>query len=159
MYNWLVFLHIAFAFFFMLAHGVHAAVMLKFRGESDPERALTFFNVLPELTLVRWLALLLGIPAFAAAYFSGWLAKGWVWVSLAIFLLISFVMVRFGAGYYKIVFNAANHAVKARKSNTDASAALEDYNKVRISPYPIIVASVGLFGLIIILWLMRFKPF
>jgi len=41
MYQWTVFLHVFFAFTFMLAHGVQAAAMLRFRQEPDPQRSLT----------------------------------------------------------------------------------------------------------------------
>jgi hypothetical protein len=159
MYNWLVFLHILFAFLFMLAHGVHAAAMLKFRGEADPERSLTFFNIVPGPELVRWLTVLLGLPAFGAVYVGGWWKYGWVWASLAVFLVLSFVMFQYGAGYYTIIEGAATRAMEARKTNTNVEAAMREYDKARNAPHAMIVSSVGLAGLAIILWLMRFKPF
>lgn len=70
MYNWLVFLHIFFAFAFMLAHGVHAAAMLAFRNEKDPERGLTFFNIVPQINMVRYLTLLMGVPGMIAAFIT-----------------------------------------------------------------------------------------
>ncbi|MBI1793708.1 MAG: hypothetical protein HYR70_05910 [Chloroflexi bacterium] len=159
MYNWLVFLHILFAFLFMLAHGVHAAAMLKFRTEPDPERSLTFFNIVPQPNLIRVLTILLGIPAFVAAFLAGWWQKGWVWVSVAVFLVISYVMFKYGAGYYSVIESAALRLIKARKTGTDLEAALKEFDKARNAPHPIIVSIVGIAGLAVILWLMRFKPF
>jgi hypothetical protein len=159
MYNWLVFLHIFFAFLFMLAHGVHAAAMLKFRGEPDPEHSLTFFNIVPQLTLTRILTALMGIPALAAAFLAGWLQKGWVWASFVIFMIISFVMYRYGSGYFALIEGAAKRAIEAKKSNTNLAAALREFNEARTAPHPLIVSVVGIAGLAVILWLMRFKPF
>jgi small-conductance mechanosensitive channel len=159
MYNWLVLLHILFAFLFMLAHGVQAAVMLKFRGEPDPEKSLTFFNVLPQLTLVRSLTVGMGVFGFAAAFMTPWWKQGWVWASLVIFAIISWVMYKYGSGYYLIIWNAANRLIEAKKTNVDLPVAQTDYDAARNAPNVMIVSIVGVVGLAIILWLMRFKPF
>jgi hypothetical protein len=159
MYNWLVFLHIFFAFLFMLAHGVHAAAMLSFRAESDPERSLTHFTIVPAPTLIRVLTVLMGLPAIVAAFLSSWWSRGWVWASIGVFLGISFVMVKYGAGYYSLIERAAMDAIEAKKTNTNLAVALKKFDDARRSPQAIIVSIVGIGGLAIILWLMRFKPF
>jgi hypothetical protein len=159
MYNWLVFLHILFAFLFMLGHGAHAAAMLKFRGEPDPEKSLTFFSNVPDIKYVRYLTVAMGVLGLAAAFITGWWKQGWPWVSMVIFFIISWVMYQYGAGYYGIIFDAANHLIEAKKTNTDLPAAQKEYDDARNAPNAMIVSTVGLVGLAIILWLMRFKPF
>ena len=159
MYNWLVFLHIFFGFTFMLAHGVHAAAMLAFRNEKDPERALTFFNIVPELHMVRILMVSLGVSGFLAAFITPWWRQGWVWASALIFLVISFLMYRYGAGYFNLIQGAAERLIEAKKSNSEVQAALKAFEEARTARHPIIVSITGLVGLAIILWLMRFKPF
>ena len=159
MYNWLIFLHILFALLFMLAHGAQAAAMLKFRTEPDPERSLTFFNIVPDATMIRILTAAMGIAGLLAALITDWWRQGWVWASLAVFLIISYVMYKFGGGYFGLIQDAATRAVDARKTNTNAEAALKEYNQVRNSARPMMVSVVGIAGLAIILWLMRFKPF
>lgn len=159
MYNWLVFLHIFFAFLFMLAHGVHAAAMLKFRGEPDPEQSLTFFNIVPQITLVRYLTVALGVFGFAAAFITPWWKQGWTWASAVIFAIVSWVMYRYGAGYFGMIQDAALRLIEARKTNTDLPAAQKEFDDARNSSYPMVVSIVGIVGLAVILWLMRFKPF
>ena len=159
MYNVLVFLHIFFAFLFMLGHGAHVAAMLKFRGEADPEQSVTFFNIVPDIKFVRYLTVAMGVFGFAGAYYTGWLNKGWVWLSAVVFLITSFVMSKYGAGYYGIISNAANHLIEAKKTNTNLPAAQKEYDQARNTPHTTIVSIVGIVGLAIILWLMRFKPF
>ena len=159
MYNWLVFLQVFFGFSFMLAHGVHAAAILAFRNEKDPERALTFFNIVPELGLVRYLTVLMGLSGFIAAFITPWWRHGWVWTSVAVFFIISFVMYKYGAGYFGLIERAAERLIEARKTNTDFEAALKAFEEARTARHPIIVSITGLVGLAIILWLMRFKPF
>jgi len=82
-----------------------------------------------------------------------------VWASLAVFLIISFVMYKYGAGYYGIIFDAANRLIEAKKTNADLPAAQKKFDDARNAPHAMIVSVVGLVGLAIILWLMRFKPF
>ncbi len=159
MYNWLVFLHIFFAFLFMLGHGAHVAAMLKFRGEPDPERSLTFFNIVPNIKFARYLYIALGIFGFAAAFITPWWKQGWTWTSAVVFVITSWVMYKYGAGYYLIIIDAANRLIEAKKTNTELPAAQKGYDDARNAPHAMIVSVVGIIGLAIILWLMRFKPF
>jgi hypothetical protein len=159
MYNWLVFLHVFFAFAFMLAHGVHAAAMLSFRNEKDPERSLTFFNIVPAPTLVRILTVALGLPGLAAAFVLPWWRQGWPWASAVVFVAISIIMYKYGAGYFGLMQDRAERAIAARKAGAGLEEALREFEAARKAPHPIAVSVVGFLGLAIILWLMRFKPF
>jgi hypothetical protein len=156
MYNWLVLLHIFFAFLFMLGHGAHVAAMLKFRGEPDPERSLTFFSNVPDIKFVRYLYIAMGVFGFAAAFTTKWWKQGWPWASAVVFAIISWVMYQYGAGYYSIIFDAANRLIEARKTDANLPAAQREFDE---APNAMIVSIVGIAGLAIILWLMRFKPF
>ena len=159
MYNWLVLLHIFFAFLFMLGHGAHVAAMLKFRGELDPEKSMTFWNIVPDIKYVRYLYIAMGVFGFIAAFMTPWWKQGWVWLSAIVFLIISFVMYKYGAGYYSIIEGAATRLIEARKTNTNLSVAQKEFDNARNAPHIIVVSVVGVVGLVIILWLMRFKPF
>lgn len=159
MYNWLVFLHVFFALAFMLAHGVHATEVLSFRNEKDPERILAFFSMVPKTTLIRVLTVLMGVSGFIAAFITPWWRQGWVWTSAVVFLIISYIMYRYGGDYIGSTLDAAEHLIEARKTNTDVETALREFDEARTAPHPIVVSIVGMVGLAIILWLMRFKPF
>lgn len=159
MYQWTVFLHVFFAFAFMLVHGGAAAVMLSFRKEPDPERIITFFNTLPSTTLTRVLTILMGITGFTAAFLTVWWRQGWVWASLVVFLVISYTMYKYGTGYLRLIYGAANHLIEARNTNTNVEAALREFEEARNATHPMAISVVGIAGLAIILWLMRFKPF
>ena len=159
MYNWLVFLHIFFAFLFMLVHGAHAAAMLKFYGEPDPEKSLTFFNIVPDIKYVRYLTVALGVFGVASAFVTPWWKQGWTWASAVIFAIVSWVMYKYGAGYYGIISDAARRLIEAKKTDTDLPAAQKEFDDARNAPHAMIVSVVGILGLAIILWLMRFKPF
>lgn len=159
MYNWLVFLHVLSSLLLMLAHGAHAAAMLKFRGEPDPEQSLTFFSIVPQVTLVRYLTVALGVFGVTAAFITPWWKEVWPWASAVIFAVISWVMYKYGAGYYTVIDDAARRLIEARKTNINLPAAQKDFDEARNSSHPMIVSVVGIVGLAVILWLMRFKPF
>ena len=159
MYQWIVFLHVFFALTFMLAHGVSVAAMLSFRKEPDPERSLTFFNIVPQPTLIRALTLLMGISGLSAAFLTTWWRQGWVWASFVVFLIIFYIMYRYGGGYFGLIEGAATRLIEARRTNTNVAEALKEFDAARNAPHPMVVSIVGIAGLAIILWLMRFKPF
>jgi hypothetical protein len=94
-----------------------------------------------------------------AAFITPWWKQGWPWASLVIFAIISYVMFKYGGGYYGIIERAAARLIEAKKTNTNVADALKEYDDARNAPHAMIVSIVGIAGLAIILWLMRFKPF
>ena len=78
---------------------------------------------------------------------------------MLVFLIVSWVMYIYGAGYYGMISNAARRLIEARKTNVDLPAAQKEFDEARNAPNALIVSTVGVVGLAILLWLMRFKPF
>jgi hypothetical protein len=68
-------------------------------------------------------------------------------------------MYKYGAGYYGIISGAARRLIEAKKTDSDLPAAQKEFDDARNAPHAMIVSVVGLVGLAVILWLMRFKPF
>jgi len=86
--DWLVLTHVAAVLGLMLAHGVHATVMWRFRGEPDPERALAFFEVVPSTALIRTLLAVVVLTGVAAGYARSSWGQGWIWTSLVLLAAI-----------------------------------------------------------------------
>ena len=105
------------------------------------------------------LTVLMGITGFIAAFLTSWWRQGWVWASFVVFLIIFYIMQKYGAGYYGLIQGAALRLIEARKTNTNLAAALKEFEEARNAPHPMVVSVVGIAGLAIILWLMQFKPF
>lgn len=158
MVAWLVFLHVGAVIAFALGHGVQVWVMWRQRQESDPERNLAFFEVLPSSTPLRTLAtavVLTGLVLTAAT--SAW-GRGWIWLSLLMLAAIWVTMWRLGGAYYTAIEAAGARALEARGTTGEADANAA-WNRARLGPQPAVLAIVGLGGLAVILWLMVFKPF
>jgi hypothetical protein len=159
--QWLVFAHVVGAFTFVLAHGVSVFVALKVRGERDPARIGALLDLSRSSLTIAGIALLFLLATGIAAGFVGafW-GHGWIWVSIAILVLLFAYMSFRGTRYH----DAVRHAVgsigiydhKATEAPAPDPAALP---QLLDSPRAIELAAVGGIGLIAILYLMVFKPF
>ena len=159
MYQWVVFAHVASVLAFMLAHGVHVVAMWAFRGEADPERAMTFFNDLPNVTGVRIVLAVTVASGVLAGFMGSWWTSGWIWTSLALLVVIWEAMWRYGGSFFGLVQEAAEAAIAARDADPSNPGPQAAYDAARRSWQPIAMSVVGLGGLAVILWLMMFKPF
>jgi hypothetical protein len=159
MYNWVVFLHVASVLAFMLAHGVHVSAMWAMRGEADPERMLTFFNIVPSITMLRILLAALLLSGAVAGFMGSWWSRGWIWTSLALLAFIAVTMWRFGGEFYGLVGDAARSALAARTTDPSNPGPQAAYDAVRRSWQTIGMSVIGFGGVAVILWLMMFKPF
>ena len=159
MYQWIVFAHVASVLAFMLAHGVHMTAMWAMRGETDPERMLTFFNFLPTARGLRVLLAIVVLSGATAGFMGSWLASGWLWTSLALLAVIAVAMWRLGGEYFSLVEEAAGAAVAARIADPSNRGPQDAYAAARRSWQTPALSVIGLGGLAVILWLMMFKPF
>lgn len=157
--DWLVLTHVAAVLGLMLAHGVHATVMWKFRREPDPEIAMTFFRVVPRATLVRVLLAIVVLTGAAAGFARNRWGEGWIWTSLVLLAVITEVMRRWGGGYFGLIETAAEKAIAARADDPSGSAWQADYDTARLSWHVGGMSAIGLVGILVILWLMMFTPF
>jgi hypothetical protein len=159
MYPWLLFAHIGSMLLFMLAHGVHAVVMLKWRQAEDPEFGLTLFHGLPGPGLTRISLLAVIATGLVLGAMGDWFGHGWLWLSLGILVVQWVAMYRLGGEYFGLVQAAARDAVAERASGSGSTTALDVYRVTRLGWRPAAMMIVGLGGVGVVLWLMIFKPF
>lgn len=159
----IVFVHVIGVFLFLLAHGVSAGVLLRLRGERNPHAVRT---------LVDLSARSLGVMGVGAAlwFFSGILAgfsgghwtsgRWWIWVSLAIVLVVVVLMTPLGRLYVNRIRAAVGIDPKGKPGQTISSeidpAALD---AAIMSGRPLLVAGMGLAAVVVLTWLMMYKPF
>lgn len=158
-YSWIVFLHIISAFAFVMAHGFQVYIMFMLRAEQDPGRSLRLLDISPNPILLRILLAAASITGLAAGFMTSLWRQGWFWASVVLIVLITLAMIRYGTGYYSLVFAAATRAVEQKQEQSDASAALAQFHAARLANHTLWSSVTGFGGLAIILWLMMFKPF
>jgi hypothetical protein len=158
MYNWVVFLHVTVIFIFLIQHAAEIIVTFKLRQQKEPEGIFATYSFLPNnnsrnLRITYSLIILTGA---VAGFMSVWWKQGWMWTALSLMILLWIIMVRFGGNYLTAVDAIAEQALK----NKDDESAIEKFRrdlKARREPETMTVTSV--IGMLIILWLMMFKPF
>ncbi|MBA3553107.1 MAG: DUF2269 family protein [Actinobacteria bacterium] len=153
-YRWWVFLHIVGVFGFLVAHGVSVAITFQLRTERDPRRigdllALSGSSI--RAFYVSLLVLLLG--GVVAGFLGEWWSEGWIWAALAVLILTSIAMLLLARPYYRRVGLVA----RALAGGSEAVSE-EEFDRILRSRRPITVAVLGFGALLVILYLMMFKP-
>jgi hypothetical protein len=162
-FHWpIVFVHILGVFLFLIAHGVSAAVMLRLRSERDPAAVRTLLDLSRRSFGVMTVGFLIWFFAGILAGFSGnyWTTgRYWIWASLAVAVVIIGAMTPMGRIYLNRVRAAVG--IDAKTGAIDASAQVDPQalEAAIASGRPMLVASIGLIGLVVLAWLMMFKPF
>jgi hypothetical protein len=162
MYRWIVFLHIAAIFGFLLSHGSSAAVAFALHRERNPERLRALLDLSSSTLSVFYLALLVLLVAGIVAGFMGhWWGRGWIWLSLGVL----FAMV---AGMWTI---GSQHAHRVRKAlgmgymegmkfhQGVEPATAEALDALLARGQPVLLAAIGYGGALVVAGLMWFKPF
>jgi uncharacterized membrane protein len=154
-YPWVVFLHVAGVFGFLLAHGTSVTVMFRLRTERERERIGTLLELSSTSMTMFYASIVVLLGAGILAGFIGnWWRMLWIWVSLGLFIAIAGAMYPLASSYFRRV----RRAVGSRPSGAPM-ASDEELDELLSSSRPLIIALVGFGGVLVILWLMLFKPF
>ena len=130
---------------FLFAHGVSGGASLALRGQlSADSRKLLRLSQVSSFVANPGLVLVI-VTGVWMAFDGSWWGRGWVWAAVVVLVAVVAVMVYVSRPYYM-----------AR----DAAAGPDDVLAERLGrTQPMLAASVGLAGLLVVLALMVFKPF
>jgi len=162
MYPWLVFLHVLSALVFLMSHGISAGVSLQLRREQSLERVKALLELSANSYGVMYLSLLLLLISGVVTGLVGrWWAQTWIWLSLGLLIAIAVVMFALTARYYTPLRKAAGlpFMEKGKQQEPLPPASLQEVGRLVTAARPLPMAGVGIIGLLIIMWLMMFKPF
>lgn len=154
-YQWWVFLHIAGAFVFLVAHGVSMGVSLQLRQERDPRRIMALLDVSSTSISGLYVGLVLLLTGGVVAGFVGdWWGQGWIWVALGTLVVVMILMYALASNYYKRL-----RLIVGAMAEGSEAVSEERLAELLSGPRPVILAVTGFGGLLFILYLMLFKPF
>lgn len=162
MYSWLVFLHIAGALGFMLAHGASASAAFALRHERRLERVQALLELSASSYGIMYLSLLvLLVSGIAAGFLGGWWGRGWIWASLGLLIAIGVAMSVWGSRVYGGARKAAGlpYFENGKRHPPREPAGAAEIEARLAMGHPLLLTAIGLGGLGVILWLMVFKPF
>lgn len=154
-YEWWVFLHILGVFGFLLGHGVSVGVTFRLRRERDPGRVNALLELSgSSLTVFFYGLLVLVVAGVVAGFLGKWWDEGWIWTALGVLVGISVAMSVLARPYYKRVRLVAEAMASGSEAVTE-----DQFVSILRSPLPLVIAAIGFAGLLVLLWLMMFKPF
>lgn len=157
MYQGLVFLHVLGVFGFLLAHGVSVFVAFRVQNEKDIHAIRALLGLSASAVMASFFSLLLLLVGGVGAGFVGhWWSFGWIWAALGVFIVVWILMSAFTGP----AFRRARMAVGFAGPRTiDDSVVAEDLPAKLAALRPWLPTLSGGIGLLVILWLMMFKPF
>jgi len=161
-YPWVVFVHVAAAFLFVMGHGASMWTSDQIRRERDPVRIRALLELSSRsLGLVYGSLLTLLIAGIVASIMGNHFSRGWPWAAIAVLVAIMVLMYILASRYYGRVREAVGlrgyETPKDAPDPTPVSA--EELAALVDSRRPDVIGLVGIIGLLILLWLMMFKPF
>lgn len=161
-YPWVVFVHVAAAFLFVMGHGASMWASDQIRHERDAVRITTLLELSGRsLGLVYGSLLTLLIAGIAAGIMGGHFARGWIWASIAVLVVIMVLMYVLASRYYGRVREAVG--IRSYQTPKDAPdptpVSAEELAALVDSRRADYIGLVGVIGLLVLLWLMLFKPF
>ena len=142
MYQWILFIHIASVLGLLLVHPVTVAFHLK--DERDDTRIRELLEVSEAASSLRWIFFWLTLlSGLVLGVMGSWWGSAWIWAAIVIFVLIGVVMNRYGGRMIDRIADTRDDAEMERL--------LSGFR-------PSILAVTGTGGLLLILYLMLFKP-
>jgi MFS family permease len=161
-YPWVVFVHVAAAFLFVMGHGASMWVSDQIRHERDPVRIRTLLEMSSRsLGLVYGSLLALLVAGIVAGVMGGYFGQGWIWAAIVVLVAVIVLMYALATRYYGRVreavglrsYGTPKDAPDPTPVSADELAALVDTRRADV------IGLIGVIGLLILLWLMMFKPF
>lgn len=151
MYQGLVFLHLVGVLVFAIAHGVSMFAAFRVRGERDPKVIAAILGLSKVAVSLLYVGLLLlGIGGLGAAWNAGTLLAPWAIASYVVLVVVLAAMYALGTPYY----------VKVRELVGDGTATVDPAALERLlaTRRPEILVGVGGFGLLVLVFLMVYRP-
>lgn len=163
MYNVIKFIHVASVFMFLLSHGASANVAFQLKNERTPDRIRALLDLSSWSFIGMGVGfLLLLITGIIDAFDPVWVGhNGWIWLSVGLLLAITVSMSFLGSAFYTKV-RAAVGVPPYKRSNQQPigeTKSEEEIAKLLNTNQPLILTLIGFGGILIIAFLMMFKPF
>ncbi|HEV2951297.1 MAG TPA: cupredoxin domain-containing protein [Actinomycetota bacterium] len=154
MHRWWVFLHIAGAFGFLMAHGVSVYVTLRLPKEREPARVSQLLELSASSVGFMWNAIgVLLVGGIAAGFTGQFWGQGWIWAAIVVLVIVMVAMYAMGTTWAKRLRTISG----AMAGGTEAVSGAQ-FEEILRSKRPYTIAAIGFVGLLVILWLMIFKP-
>lgn len=154
MHRWLVFVHVAGVLAFAMAHGVSAYVTLRLPRERDPARVAQLLELSASSVGFMWNAIgVLVLAGIAAGFTGGFWGQGWIWAAIVVLVAVTIAMYVLGTTWASRL-----RTISAAMVEGSEAVSREQWEQILRSKRPHALAAIGFVGLLVLAWLMIFKP-
>ncbi|HET9852649.1 MAG TPA: hypothetical protein VFP56_09115 [Candidatus Limnocylindrales bacterium] len=160
--GWIVFLHVLGAFMFVAGHGVSMFAVFAVRRESDRGRLAALLDLSGWSLAVAGIGLLiLLISGIVAGIVLQSFGRWWIWISLALLVVIGILMTPIGGTYLRNLRVAIGQRPRNAKAGDPDPVPVGDGElaALQASNRPEQLLAIGAGGFIVIVYLMMFRPF
>jgi preprotein translocase subunit Sec61beta len=164
LYNWLLFLHILFAFIFSFAHGTSLAVAFRLPAEKDAKARAALLAITGSVIAPMYGGFIgMSVCGVALGVIAAWWKQGWWWLSIVLMLGVFIWMIWYSRKYYSPIRKALGlHYVTRFTVEHQAggvSASEEEVSRLIALTQPRMITWVSFIVTALVLYLMTFKPF
>ena len=153
-YRWWKLLHVLGVLGFVTYHGVSILVALRLRKERDRTRIAELLQFSGSAVKGMYVSLLVLIAFGVIAGFAGhWWSFWWIWISLGLLVVTIGEMIGVASPYYQ----SLKDAIQLRPSGVPRKSD-EELDQLLRSRLALFNAVWGVAALVIIAWLMIWKP-
>jgi amino acid transporter len=153
-YNWWKFLHVVGVLGFVMFHGVSIVVAFRLRKERDRVRIAELLQFSGSSVLGMYVSLgMLILFGVIAGFALDWWRFWWIWISLGILVATLVEMWALARPYYQQL----KDAIQLRPSGVPRKSD-EELDQLLRSRVSTLTAVWGIAALVIITWLMIWKP-
>lgn len=159
LYTLVKYLHVASVLGFVGLHGISAWTAWLIKRERDPGRIAWLTSLSASTLILIYAALGFVVVTGAVAGFMGnWWGKRWIWAAIVL-LLVMIGAMGFLSEDYRKVRVAAGLPQIVQKGPPPPPTTPELVVAAASATRASLITAVGVGGVLIILWLMIFKPF
>lgn len=158
----LVFLHVLGAFMFVAGHGVSMFTVFQVRKEQDRTKLAALLDLSGWSLAVAGIGLLvLLVSGIVAGIMLGSWGRWWIWISLALLLVVGLAMTPIGGAYLRGLRVAIGQRPRNAKEGDPDPVPVSDGElaALQASRRPELLLWLGAGGFVVILYLMMFRPF
>jgi uncharacterized membrane protein len=160
--QWVRYLHVLGAFMFVAGHGVSMFVVFQVRRERDRTKLAALLDLSGWSLGIAGIGLLiLFVSGIAAGVMLGSWGRWWIWIALALFIVIGIVMTPVGGSYLRALRLGIGQRPRNAKPGDPDPVPVSDGElaALQASNRPETLLLLGAGGFVVILWLMMFRPF